>query len=352
MKRAFLLAVAAAAALLAFAIAWPMDPDPVRWTPPTGPPRSGRAAELPPGVERIDVGGAGPEDVAFGPDGAVYAGLEDGRIVRLRPGAAAETFAVTGGRPLGLRFAPDGRLMVADAARGLLAVDAAGAVTPLSHSHQGRPYRLTDDLDVARDGTVFFTDASDEHAVGDSVRAIVVHRDRGRLLAWRPGGTTRLVKDGLAFANGVALAPDEGFVLVAETASYRILRCWLAGPRHGTCDVFADGLPGFPDGVTRGAGGRFWVALFAPRNRLLDRLHPHPALKRVLLRLPAWLRPSARRHGRVLGLDGNGRVVHDFEDDSGQAFAFVTNAVEHQGGLYLGTLHGRAVVRIPLPNQP
>jgi hypothetical protein len=33
--------------------------------------------------------------------------------------------------------------------------------------------------------------------------------------------------------------------------------------------------------------GRFWLALFAPRDRVLDALGPYPWLRKLLLYLPA-----------------------------------------------------------------
>jgi sugar lactone lactonase YvrE len=335
------------ALVLAYLALWPIAAAPVAWVPRAAPALSGPYArnDALAEVQRIDVGGRGPEDVAFGPDGALYAGLEDGRIVRLRPGGEPETFAHTGGRPLGLAFAPDGRLMVADAARGLLAVDPAGVVAVLSAAEGGRPFGLADDLDVAADGTVYFTDATHRHPVGRSIEAIVEHRADGRLLAYRDGAT-RLVRGNLDFANGVALAADGSFLLVAETASYRITRCWLHGPHAGFCDVFADNLPGFPDGVTRGDDGLFWVAIAAPRNALLDRLHPHPALKKALLRLPGWIRPKPRRYAFVLAYDADGRLVRNLQDPSGRAFRYVTNAVQHEDALYLGSLELPAVGKL------
>jgi sugar lactone lactonase YvrE len=168
-------------------------------------------------------------------------------------------------------------------------------------------------------------------------------------LSYGPDGVTRLVQDGLDFANGEALAADDSFVLVVETASYRVRRCWLAGPRRGACDVFADDLPGFPDGVTRGDDGLFWVAIAAPRNALLDRLHPHPALKKALLRLPSWMRPGPKAYGFVLAFDAGGHLVRNLQDPTGRVFAYVTNAVQHEGALYLGSLELPAVGRLALP---
>jgi sugar lactone lactonase YvrE len=345
-------ALLAAVALALGALFWPFGAAaPLPWTPPPAPALSGSYApnDALAAATPIAAGGHGPEDVAVGADGALYTGLGDGRIVRLRAGRPPETFATTGGRPLGLRFGPEGVLYVADAERGLLGVSPDGRVELLARAHGGIPFGLTDDLDVAADGTVYFSDASSRVGLGQSVRDVVEQHPSGRLLAYRRDRGVRLLHDGLYFANGVALAPDESYLLVAETARYRLRRCALRGERAGRCDVFAADLPGFPDGVTRGTGGTFWVALVSPRSALLDRVHPYPWLKRALLRLPQAVRPGPRAYGFVLGIEGDGRVVHNLQDPAGRGAAFVTNVVEHEGDLFLGSLERDAVARVRRP---
>jgi sugar lactone lactonase YvrE len=342
--------IATVPVLLYFA-AWPVTFEPVAWDPPPRPALRGpfEANRLLRGAEDLDAGGEGPEDVAIAPDGRIYTGLRDGRIVRLHPdGHGAETFARTGGRPLGLRFDGEGRLLVADSQRGLLSVDPEGAVSVLASGHDGTPFRFADDLDVARDGTVYFSDASTRSGMDDSVTDVVEHRQTGRLLAYDPRRrTTRVLLDGLCFANGVALAPDESFVLVVETACYRVRRLWLRGEREGRSEELIGSLPGFPDGITSDGEGTFWLTLVSPRIALLDALHPYPSLKKALLRLPAALKPGPVPYGFVIGVDADGRIVSNLQDPGGTSVAFATNAVAHGPWLYLGRLEGHFVSRFP-----
>ena len=55
----------------------------------------------------------------------------------------------------------------------------------------------------------------------------------GRLVRRGPDGSVSVVLDGLAFANGVALATDQSWVAVAETAARTVVRHWITGDRAG-----------------------------------------------------------------------------------------------------------------------
>jgi sugar lactone lactonase YvrE len=342
------------AALLAAIELSPVDP--LAWEPPPAPPLAGVTAanvELR-RVERVGEGMVrGPEDVELDAAGRVYAGTEDGRIVRLtrHPGGGetAETFARTGGRPFGLHFAAGGDLVVCDGRRGLLAVDPAGAVRVLATAAGGVPFGFADDLDIAADGRIYFSDASSRFGVDAYVLDLLEGRPHGRLLRHDPAaGTTEVLRDGLHFANGVALSPAEDYVLVAETWRYRVTRHWLTGPQAGTSEVFLDDLPGFPDGVSRGARGRFWLALFTVRKPRADFLHRHPPLKALVAQLPAALRPQPEPYGLVLEIDAQGRVLRSLHDPGGEVLRHTSSAVERQGALWIGTLHGNFVGRLPL----
>src|SRR3954452_16286525 len=93
--------------------------DPVRWQPPPIEP----LPELPPAtLTVVPVPGNAPEDVVVDGAGDIWTGLENGRIVRISPDTGEPTVvADTGGRPQGLAVARDGRLLICDTHRGLLA---------------------------------------------------------------------------------------------------------------------------------------------------------------------------------------------------------------------------------------
>src|SRR5712692_7296591 len=164
MKRTILrAAIAIVVLVVAYLILWPVPINPAAWTPPVAPELTGiyaQNSELA-RIERLKIDGFAPEDVAIDTQDRIYCGAADGRIFRFQPdGTRPEVFANTGGRPLGLIFDHDGNLIVADAMKGLLSIARDGSISVLTTEAEGLPFRLTNDLDVAADGTIYFTDAS------------------------------------------------------------------------------------------------------------------------------------------------------------------------------------------------
>jgi sugar lactone lactonase YvrE len=353
-----LIALLIVTGLAAYLLGRPVAIDPVAWRPTPNPGLTGSFARSQPfiGLQRsIPDLGEGPEAVAHGPDGFLYTGLQDGRIVRFRPDGAggAELVVQTGGRPLGLRFDAHGRLIVADAFRGLLAVAPDRTITILVETVDGARLRFPNALDIAADGAIWFTDASQRFDQHHWIHDFWEGRATGRLLRYDPHTRQTAVRlDALRFANGVALGPDDAFVLVNETVAARITRLWLTGPQAGARDVFFDGLPGYPDNLSHNGQGLFWVALAAPRVDALDRLAGYPWLRTVLFRLPeALTRVTPPPVAWVLGVDAQGRVRHQLREVAG-GYRNITSVHEVNGELWLGSLFGRTVARAPVPTDP
>lgn len=343
---------------------WPVEVDPVAWTPR---PDAGYTASFArndglSAVERVPIPDlTGPEDLAADPEGGLYTTSHEGWIVRRPAGKANfERWIDTGGRPLGVDWDGAGdRLIVADAYRGLLAVDRDGRLEVLADTADGVPIRYADDAVSLPDGRIFFSDASTKfgaEAFGGTYEAslldIMEHGGHGRLLVWSPASkTARTVLDGLQFANGVALGPGGESILVAETGSYRILRYFFAGPRKGKTETLIDNLPGFPDNLNRGQEGRYWVGIVSSRRAIVDAVGPYPFLRKVLARVPTAFRPEATRYGHVVAFSIEGEVLLDLQDHE-ERFVRTTGAFEHEGALWVTSLNEPDLARIEVDLPP
>ena len=351
---------AVGALILALAVFFSLKTSPVGepavYNPPAPPAMSGVTApnDLLKQAHIIAAGKIhGPEDVDVDSQGRVYGGTMDGKILRVSTENGAEKveeFAVTGGRPLGMEFDARENLIVADSYKGLISIDPAGKITTLATEAEGIKFKFADDLDIARDGMIYFSDASYKYGQEDYLLDLIEARPYGRLISYNPATKEIkvLLKD-LYFANGVALSKNEDFVLVNETYRYRVRRYWLKGVKAGTTDIFIDNLPGIPDGISANRKGRFWLALFTVRNNQIDNMHPSPFMKKLVAKLPRFAWPKPKPYGFVVALDEEGNIVKTLQDKTGEHLKEITSVEEHEGFLYLGSLHNDRIGKIKAP---
>jgi len=299
----------------------------------------------------VPVPGPGAEDVLVDDEGWVLTGTGDGSVFRVRPdGARIDRVGHTGGRPLGLELLPDGRVLVCDATHGLLALDTAtGRTEVLADLVHGQRIKVCNNAAVHSSGDIYFSDSSRVHPL-ERWRADLTEDTRtGRLLVRRADGSVEVVLDGLGFANGVALAADESYVAVAESAGHTVVRRWLTGDEAGTTDHLVDDLPGHPDNISRGSDGLIWVAVASAPMRSLARAQRAPVpLRKLASRVPGAFQPRIPRSARVVAYDDTGRRVHDLEADPTD-FHMVTGVREHHGQVWMGSKEHGAVAVTDLP---
>ena len=298
-----------------------------------------------PGAEDVVVGGPGPDE------GAVFTGTEDGSIFRVsHDGRRIDRIAHTGGRPLGIEIDLDGRLLVCDAHRGVLRIDArTGAIEDVVDRIGRAPMLFCNNAAIAGDGTVWFSDSSLHYDIDRWKDDFIQDTRTGRLARLGTDGQVDVVVEGLAFANGVALAADESFVAVAETGARTVVRWWLTGERAGTRDHLVTDLPGYPDNIARGSDGLIWVSIASPTDPVIERLQRAPLpLRKAATRVPERLQPAPKRTIRVQAYDEVGTLVHDVDLPADTTYHMVTGVREHDGRVWLGSLHEPAIAVVDL----
>ena len=354
-------------ALAAYLLLWPVPIDPVAFTLPPAPGYQGphavntRLANL----QMIDLHGEeGPEHLAIGPDGKLYAAVASGNILRMDPDGSNQTvFTNTGGRVLGFDFDAQGHLIAADAIKGLLSVSPDGKSTTVLADKVGTdPIRYADAVVVAKSGKMYFSDASLRFAPKDwggtfnaSVLDIIEGASTGRILEYDPATkATRVLAGGLSFANGVALSADEQHLFVNETGKFRVWKIAVAANNLNVAraspqaTVLLDNLPGYPDNLMRGLNGKIWLGFAKPRNPKADAMADKPWLRRLSLRLPRSMWPVPLSYGHVIAFTEDGKVVADLQDPSG-VYPETTAITETPERLYVQSLHAHGLGWLPRP---
>lgn len=313
----------------------------------------------------------GPESLANIGD-VLYTGTADGKIVKIdgrkisvvttlgKPPCGSREEEHICGRPLGIRVGPNGTLFVADAYLGLFEVNPVTGESTLLVSTKkmigGRRLSFINDLDVTQDGKkVYFTDSSSRWHRRDFMNLIMEATADGRVLEYdTETKEATVIMENLRFPNGIQLLPDDESVLVAETTMARIRRVHVAGLNKGGMDTFIDNLPGFPDNIRRSSSGGYWVAMSAirpnPGFSMLDFLSQRPWIKNLIFKLfsQETLLKFVPRYSLVVELQDGGTCVRSFHDPHGTVAAYISEAHEHNGHLYLGSFRSPYLCKLDL----
>jgi gluconolactonase len=142
-----------------------------------------------------------------------------------------------------------------------------GAAITLVDSYRGLPLNSPNDVVVRRDGTIWFTDPA--YGAAQGFRDVARLPDQVYRFDPRTGVLT-VVAGGFDHPNGLAFAPDERVLYVADSGADRgdgrvepqrphhVLAFEVLGDRLGPADLFAE-IPGAPDGIAVDADGRVYV---------------------------------------------------------------------------------------------
>ena len=225
------------------------------------------------GLGRIE----GPEDVILDRHDNLYAGSRHGDIMRfLAPDyEKMEVFAHIGGTPLGLAFDRNDNLYVCIGGMGLYRVTPDGKVEKAT-DETNRSYtsvtddsrlRLADDLDIADDGRVFFSEATVRYEMHEWPVDGLEARGNGRIICYDPNtGTTHTVLRGLKFPNGICIASDRPVDPVRGDVCLLDQAILVRRSEEGQVETVIDNLPGFPDNINLASDGNYWLALVGMRS--------------------------------------------------------------------------------------
>ncbi|WP_438751030.1 ABC transporter permease [Pararhizobium sp. O133] len=305
-----------------------------------------------------------PEDVILDDEDYLYCGTRHGDIVRFAPPdyTSHEVYAHIGGSPLGMSWDRDKNLVVCVGGMGLYKIDRDRNVTKVTDETNRSKLsivddsrlRLADDLDIAPDGRIFFSEATIRYEMHDWPVDALESRGNGRIICHDPKtGKTHTALRNLIFPNGVCTAHDGQSILFAESWACRINRYYISGPKAGTLERVLDRLPGYPDNINRASDGTYWAAIMGMRSPALDVALRMPGFRKRMARRIApdqWLYPNLNI-GCVIRFNDKGEVLESLWDQGAENHPMITSMREHKGYLYLGGITNNRIGRIRLEGR-
>ena len=349
---------------------------------------SGRLTKIYERVEQEGVPGllVGPETIFFDNNGIMYTLTEQNKLVSItdfqhkrEDDASIMTAKVTEvadlgiGRSVGGKFDSGSCLYFADILKGLCRLCLDQSSKPVVELIASRfqledgfwsDVTYADDVDIGpRTGHVYFSDATNikmdrdlRTGVWDIMYPSKLEAIRGlksgRLLRFKPEtGEVDLIASGVAlFANGVAVDEKESFVLFTSTFEGKVNKYHLTGEKEGQLETILTDFPGFLDGIDCSFGSSLcFVAMPVPATPDLKALFTIPPLlsrfvRSILMAVPRHLAPTAKTYGGVAVVhpgDEHSKpsIQQIYQDPTGVDVSMITGVTEHDGKVYLGSVH-------------
>jgi gluconolactonase len=198
-----------------------------------------------------------------------------GRIFKVSPGRKWTQVVRYDGWPNGLAIHRDGRVFIADYAKGILVLDPhSGAIETLLSHHYSEGFHGCNDLTFADNGDLYFTDQGQSG----------LHRADGRVFRLSVSGRLECILSGCPSPNGLVMSDDQSTLYVAMTRANNIWRVPLMADggvsKVGAFIQLSGGLSG-PDGMALDSNGGPLVAhagmgaiwTFSALGEPIERIH-------------------------------------------------------------------------------
>jgi sugar lactone lactonase YvrE len=175
------------------------------------------------------------------------------QVIALGPGGGHEVVVTVASFPMCIDFLPDGRLLVVDSAqRRLLRRESDGSLA--QHADlSGVSHKPWNDIVADERGNAYVNSIGFDFPGGQFAPGLVV--------LVTPDGNVGQVAGDLAFPNGMAITPDGGTLIVAESYANRLTAYDTGNDGSlGNRRVWAETPGDHPDGICLDAEGAVWYA--------------------------------------------------------------------------------------------
>lgn len=228
-------------------------------------------------AEEVTSGFQFTEGPYWHPDGyLLFSDIPANTIFKWTPGAKeSKVFMNPSGHSNGITVGPEGNLILAQHDGMISMVNSDKKVVVLARSYDGKRLNSPNDLTVASDGTIYFTDPP--FGVSEEDQELTF----SGVYMLKPDGKPQLMFDGFDRPNGVVLSPDESKVYVNNTSSGEIMVFDVAESGELTngkdfASVGAGEDSGAADGMVVDVEGRLYttgpggIYVFSPEGKQIQ----------------------------------------------------------------------------------
>ncbi len=206
-----------------------------------------------PELQTLMTGLAFGESPRWHEDRLWFSDMGAGEVVAVDLEGKSEVIARVPAMPMGLGWLPDGPLLIVSARDGLLLrLDPDGSL--VTHADlTGLTGHAWSDMVVDGRGNAYIGNIGFEFPGGEFATGI--------LALVTPDGSARQVADGVSFANGMAVTPDNSTLILAESYASRLTAFDIAADGSlSNRRVWADLGGGVPDGICLDAEDAVWYS--------------------------------------------------------------------------------------------
>ena len=230
-----------------------------------------------------------PDDLAHDGKGVLFS--SGSRLCRLTT-SGAETVHDLGAEITALAATPAGRIAAALGSGGIAVIDPDGARASIDRLGDG-PARCVTALVFASEDELLVAQGSSRRSHLEWKRDLMERRADGSVWRVSTDGTRQdRIASGLGWPLGIVTAPD-GRLVVSESWRHRL----VALTENGGVEPVLTDLPGYPARIRHDPAGGYWLALFAPRNQIIEFVQREPAfLGRMVNEIEEayWVAPSLK----------------------------------------------------------
>ena len=224
-------------------------------------------------------------------------------------------------------------------------------------------------LSFAADGTLWLANGSATHPPSDWVVDLMEQNSSGSVWKFEAAKFTK-VAGGLGWPYGL-LPDDKGDVVISESWRHRLIR--LEGSSGAITPVITQ-IPGYPARLTPRADGGALMAVFAPRNRLIELVLQEKHYRTdMMAQVPRrfWIAPAlasgasfmeplqiggmkimgvhkpwspSRSYGMVVRLDAGMQPIDSFHSRANGTRHGTCSAIEHGTRIIVASKGGNAIL--------